>query len=155
MAGLGKGLKGGGELFKRTEDAAPPAPIPATTPATTPVAANAHLQQTISPHDHASAPPSMHGAAPAAMQPSTSAAMLRPGGAEAPIAPSPAMGQSALQQMHIDADAQDGKPAEVRKHIVLPEPLSERLRKFCYEQRAKEAPVIRQALDRFLADAGY
>lgn len=146
MAGLGKGLKGGGELFKRTEDAAPPRAEKDT---------NAHLLQPVSPHEPTSVQASMHDAALAVMQPSSSASLQVPGGAENPFVPSPAMGQSALPQMHIAADTQDGKPAEVRKHIVLPEPLSERLRKFCYEQRAKEAPVIRQALDRFLAEAGY
>ncbi|AGW15238.1 hypothetical protein DGI_4024 (plasmid) [Megalodesulfovibrio gigas DSM 1382 = ATCC 19364] len=58
-------------------------------------------------------------------------------------------------QLRNDINAHLHKVAEVRKHIVLPEPLAERLRVFCFERRAKEAPVVREALDAYLTRHGY
>lgn len=89
MTGLGKGLKTGGELFKRTE------------PLLTPQA------------------------------------------------------KDTKPQMQYSAKPQEDKGAEVRKHIVLSADLSERLRRYCYEKRQKEAHVIRRALDEYLTTQDY
>jgi hypothetical protein len=95
-AGLGKGLKPGGELFKKTEPAAP--------------------------------------------------------ASEATKAQS---SKAAKEQTQIQGKAQEHKGADVRKHIVLPEALYERLRRFCFDRRAKEARVVREALDMYLTKEGF
>lgn len=64
----------------------------------------------------------------------------------------PTYADATMQQ---DAIVEPPKVAEVRKHFVLPEPLAERLRRYCFEQRVKEAPVVREALDQYLGKAGY
>lgn len=94
--GLGKGLKPGGELFKRTE------------------------------------PQASAGAEQKAQS-----------------------GKNADEQIQTGEKPQEHKGADVRKHIVLPEPLAERLRRFCYERREKEARAVREALDLFLTKEGF
>ncbi|WP_157137649.1 hypothetical protein [Solidesulfovibrio carbinoliphilus] len=56
---------------------------------------------------------------------------------------------------HKTANAQTHKNAGVRKHIVLPEPLAERLRLYCFKRREKDARVVRAALELFLTKEGF
>lgn len=102
--GLGKGLKPGGELFKRTE---PQASVGAEQ--------KAQSGKTADTQKHKDT-----------------------GG-----------------QVQIGEKPQEQKGADVRKHIVLPEALAERLRRFCYERREKEARAVREALDLFLTKEGF
>lgn len=39
--------------------------------------------------------------------------------------------------------------------LFCPEALAERLRRFCYERREKEARAVREALDLFLTKEGF
>ncbi len=141
-AGLGKGLKAGGNvLFKRTE-------APALEP-------DADVKMHIPASAQISKPASaaMRHADPGHVLPVDSAGYPVPSpGPEAAIAPEHI---SADVQLRKSEDVALHKVAEVRKHIVLPEPLAERLRVFCFERRAKEAPVVREALDAYLTRHGY
>lgn len=102
--GLGKGLKPGGELFKRTEPQVP---------------AGAEQQ-------------AQSGKTPYAQQ-----------------------HKDIRGQVQTGEKSQKHKSADVRKHIALPEALAERLRRFCYERREKEARAVREALDSFLTKEGF
>lgn len=102
--GLGKGLKPGGELFKRTEP-----------------------------------------------QASAEAEQKTQSGKAADVQNH----KNTNGQVQIAEKSQEHKGADVRKHIVLPEPLAERLRRFCYERREKEARAVREALDLFLTKEGF
>lgn len=53
------------------------------------------------------------------------------------------------------ATGNEDRELPVRKHFILPAPLAERLRRFCFEQREKEASAVRSALAQFLAQRGY
>lgn len=141
-AGLGKGLKAGGNvLFKRTE-----------APAMEPDAdVKMHIPASVQISKPASA--AMRHGDPGHVLPADSAGYPVPSPeVETAIAPEHI---SANVQLHKSEDVDLHKVAEVRKHIVLPEPLAERLRVFCFERRAKEAPVVREALDAYLTRHGY
>lgn len=61
-------------------------------------------------------------------------------------------------QLHKCANAQmrnTGKESGVRKHVVLPSLLDERLRAFCFQKKTKEAQAVRQALELFLKSEGF
>lgn len=88
---------------------------------------------------------------------------LKPGGELFKKTEPTAAGEAAKVQSSKDAKAQlqktektqEHKGTDVRKHIVLPEALYERLRRYCFDRREKEARAVREALDLFLTKEGF